>query len=134
MSTVPEDLPEKSATQIHADRSDRSTVPWNGDCRYHLRSGLLPFAQSGGRTATILVRRLDGEAVRRLEQRAAGDGRPLESEVRHILERAAGDDIEEKRRAFRELSKKMRELTSDVPIRHPTLLIREARDSAHWSA
>lgn len=63
--------------------------------------------------ATILVRHLDGEAVRRLEERAAGNGRTLESEARHILEQAAGDDMEEKRRAFRELSKKMRELTSD---------------------
>ena len=59
--------------------------------------------------ATVLIRRLDDEVVRRLEQRAAGNNRSLESEVRHILEQAAGDDMEEKRRAFRELSRRLLE-------------------------
>ena len=81
--------------------------------------------------ATVLIRQLDDEVVRRLEQRAAGNGRTLESEVRHILEQAAGDDMEEKRRAFRELSKKMRELTSDRPHTPSHILIREDRDSGH---
>ena len=41
---------------------------------------------------TINVRKLDGEVVRRLKRRAAGNNRSLEGEVRHILEGAAGDD------------------------------------------
>jgi plasmid stability protein len=45
--------------------------------------------------ATVLVRQLDDEVVRRLEQRAAGNNRSLESEVRHILEQAAGESMEE---------------------------------------
>ena len=39
--------------------------------------------------ATINVRRLDEEVVRRLKQRAAVSNRSLESEARHILECAA---------------------------------------------
>ena len=66
--------------------------------------------------ATVLVRRLDDEVAKRLEQRAAGNNRSLESEVRHILEQAAGDDMEEKTRAFRELSKRLHEQqTGDQP-------------------
>ena len=53
--------------------------------------------------------------------------------VLHILEQAAGDDMEEKRRAFLELSKKMRELTSDRPHTPSHILIREDR-SGHGSA
>ena len=40
---------------------------------------------------TVLIRQLDDQVIKRLEQRAAGNNRSLESEVRHILEQAAGD-------------------------------------------
>ena len=84
--------------------------------------------------ATVLVRQLDDEVVRRLEQRAAGNNRSLESEVRHIFEQAAGDDMEEKKRAFRELSKRLLEQqTGDRPQTPSYLLIREDRDSGHGS-
>ena len=53
--------------------------------------------------ATINVRRLDAEVVRRLKQRAAVSNRSLESEARHILECAAADDLETRRRTFLDL-------------------------------
>jgi plasmid stability protein len=85
--------------------------------------------------ATVLVRQLDDEVVRRLEQRAAGNNRSLESEVRHILEQAAGDDMGEKTRAFRELSKRLHEQqTGDRPQTPSHILIREDRYSGHGSA
>ena len=84
--------------------------------------------------AIVLIRQLDDEVVRRLEQRAAGNNRSLESEVRHILEQAAGDDMEEKTRAFRELSKRLYEQqTGDRPQTSSHVLIREDRDSGHGS-
>ncbi len=81
--------------------------------------------------ATVLIRQLDDQVIKRLEQRAAGNNRSLESEVRHILEQAAGDDMEEKTRAFRELSRRMRKLTSGRPHTPSHILIREDRDSDH---
>ena len=84
--------------------------------------------------ATVLVRQLDDEVVRRLEQRAAGNNRSLEGEVRHILVQAAGDNMEEKTRAFRELSKRLHEQqTDDRPQTPSHILIREDRDSGHGS-
>ena len=53
--------------------------------------------------ATINVRRLDEEVVPRLKQRAAVSNRSLESEARHILECAAADDLETRRRTFLDL-------------------------------
>ncbi len=85
--------------------------------------------------ATVLIRQLDDQVIKRLEQRAAGNNRSLESEVRHILEQAAGDDMAEKTRAFRELSKRLREQqTGERPQTPSHILIREDRDSGHWSA
>ena len=82
--------------------------------------------------ATVLVRRLDDEVAKRLEQRAAGNNRSLEGEVRHIFEQAAGDDMEEKKRAFRELSKRLLDQQSgDRPQTSSHILIREDRDSGH---
>lgn len=69
--------------------------------------------------AEVLVRRLDDEIVRRLRQRAAENNRSLESEARHILELAAYENMEEKTRAFRELSKRLLEQQSnDWPKTH----------------
>ena len=84
--------------------------------------------------AFVLIWQLDDEVVRRLEQRAAGNNRSLEGEVRHIFEQAAGDDMEEKKRAFLELSKRLLEQqTGDRPQTPSYLLIREDRDSGHGS-
>ena len=84
--------------------------------------------------AFVLIWQLDDEVVRRLEQRAAGNNRSLESEVRHILEQAAGESMEEKRRVFRELSKRLLDQQSgDRPQTSSHILIREDRDSGHGS-
>ena len=50
--------------------------------------------------ATINVRRLDEEVVRRLKRRAAENNRSLESEVRHILQCASEDNVSAKRKSF----------------------------------
>ena len=84
--------------------------------------------------ATVLVRRLDDEVAKRLEQRAAGNNRSLERVVRNISEQAAGDDMEEKKRAFLELSKRLLDQQSgDRPQTSSHILIREDRDSGHGS-
>ena len=85
--------------------------------------------------ATVLIGQLDEAVVKRLERRAAENNRTLESEVRHILEQAAADDMAEKTRAFRELSKRLREQqVVDRPQTPSHILIREDRDSDHGSA
>ena len=50
--------------------------------------------------ATINVRQLDDDVVRRLKHRASDNNRSLEGEVRHILECAVEDDMEAKRASF----------------------------------
>ena len=53
----------------------------------------------------ILVRGLDEETVKRLKRRAKEHGRSLQSELRQVLENAAGASIEEalaSARAWRE--------------------------------
>ena len=46
--------------------------------------------------ATLTVRRLDDDVKTRLRVRAAGNGRSLEEEVRHILARAVADPTKPK--------------------------------------
>lgn len=84
--------------------------------------------------STINVRRLDDELVGRLKRRAAENNRSLESEVRHILERAAEDDMTHKLATFRSLAKRLRELTGARPQTPSQILIREDRDGGHESA
>lgn len=82
--------------------------------------------------AEVLVRQLDDEVIKRLKQLAAGNNRSLESEVRHILEQAAGQKMEERKRAFRVLSKRLLEQqTYDRPQTPAHVIIREDRDSDH---
>ena len=83
---------------------------------------------------TVHVRRLDDRVVERLKLRAATNNRSLESEARHILERAAEDDMAEKIRAFRDLSEGLRRETSGVRQTPSYVLIREDRDSGHREA
>ena len=82
--------------------------------------------------ATINVRRLDDEVVRRLKQRAAVNNRSLESEARHILECAAADDLETRRRTFLKLVARLKHAGQDQRALTPSkVLIREDRDGGH---
>ena len=81
--------------------------------------------------ATVNVRRLEDEVVRQLKQRAAENSRSLEGEARHILEKAARDDMPRKLRDFRTLAKRLREQTTPSPQTPADVLIREDRDSGH---
>ena len=54
--------------------------------------------------AAINVRQLDDNVVRALKLRASLNNRSLESEVRHILECAAEDDMVAKRASFLAMS------------------------------
>lgn len=79
--------------------------------------------------ATINVRQLDEDVVRRLKRRAADNNRSLEGEVRHILEGAVEDEASAKRASFRALSARLRrgaEARSQTPSE---VLIREDRDT-----
>ena len=48
--------------------------------------------------ATLNIRQLDEEVVRKLKTRAAENNRSLESEARHILEQAVQEDMARKAR------------------------------------
>ena len=78
--------------------------------------------------ATINIRRLDDEVVRKLKVRAVENNRSLEGEVRFILERAVQDDTAAKLRAFRERSRRLRELTAGAVQTPSEILIREERN------
>ena len=80
---------------------------------------------------TVHVRRLDDDVVKRLKLRAAANNRSLEGEARHILEQAAEYSMEEKVRAFREMSQRFRRETGEVPQTPSHVLIREDRESGH---
>ena len=82
--------------------------------------------------ATINVRRLDDEVVRRLKQRAAVSNRSLESEARHILESAAADDLETRRRSFLDLVARLQHASRSERAHTPSeVLIREDREGGH---
>ena len=82
--------------------------------------------------AAINVRRLDDEVVLRLKRRAAVSNRSLESEARHILECAAADDLEARRRTFLELVARLRHDGQSREAHTPSeVLIREDRDDGH---
>ncbi len=82
--------------------------------------------------ATVTVRKLDDDVVTRLKRRAVRHNRSLEGEVREILERAAGEevDMEEKRRKFIALSDKLRGYTRGTKQTPSEIIIREMRDAA----
>ena len=81
--------------------------------------------------ATINVRRLSDDVVRRLERRAAGNGRSLEGEARRILSRAVEGDMAEKREAFRALAARLRGRTEGRAPTPSEVLIREDRNGGH---
>ena len=80
---------------------------------------------------TINVRRLDADVVARLKRRAALNNRSLEGEARHILQRAADDDMAAKRAAFLETMERLRPLTEGRKQTPAEVLIREDRDRGH---
>ena len=79
---------------------------------------------------TINVR-LDEDVVDRLKRRASLNNRSLEGEARHILERAAEDNMAAKRAAFGEAMKRLRPLTEGRKHTPADVLIREDRDHGH---
>ena len=81
--------------------------------------------------ATINVRQLDDDVVRRLKRRASSNNRSLEGEVRHILESAAAADMEARRAAFLALSDRLRRATEGRKQTPAEDLIREDRDRGH---
>ncbi|MYC64883.1 MAG: hypothetical protein F4X12_00955 [Acidobacteriia bacterium] len=81
--------------------------------------------------ATITVRRLDDSVMRRLKARAEINGRSLEGEVRQILGAAVDNDMEAKRRAFVDLSERLRKEIPNRSQRPSEDLIREDRDRDH---
>ena len=81
--------------------------------------------------ATVSVRRLDDEVVRRLKRRAVENNRSLESEARHILEQAAEGGTVEKVTTFRALAEGLRKKTNNRPQTPSHILIREDRDNGH---
>ena len=81
--------------------------------------------------ATINVRQLDDDVVRRLKRRAAGNDRSLEGEVRRILARAVEDDAAAKREAFRALAARLRRKAGGSPQTPSEALVREDRDGGH---
>jgi plasmid stability protein len=58
--------------------------------------------------AQILVRDLDEDVVERLKKRAQKDGRSLQSEVKSILEQAAGLDMQAARKLVNAIRKKFK--------------------------
>ena len=81
--------------------------------------------------ATINVRQLADDVVDRLKRRASLNNRSLEGEVRHLLERAAYDDMAAKRAVFLEASDRLRERTRSRRQTPAEVLIREDRDRGH---
>ncbi len=79
--------------------------------------------------ATLNVRRLDEEVVAKLKRKATENNRSLESEARHILEKAAQDDMAERMKAFRARARELRKLTRGTDQVPSEIIIREARDS-----
>ncbi len=82
--------------------------------------------------ATINVRQLDDDLVRRLKHRASGNNRSLEGEVRHILECAVkDDDMEAKRADFLAMVEPLRRSLEGREHTPAEELIREDRDRGH---
>ncbi len=81
--------------------------------------------------ATLNVRKLDEGVVEKLKRRAAENNRSLESEARHILEKATEDNMAERMRAFRARARELRKSTRGTRQVPSELIIREDRDFGH---
>ena len=78
--------------------------------------------------AQILVRNLDDGVVKKLKDRARGNGRSLQAEVKMILEKEA-DEPKLDMRAARKLADEIRSRLKGRKFSDSAKLIREARDS-----
>ena len=81
--------------------------------------------------AAINTRLLDDNVVRRLKHRASLNNRPLESEVRHILECTAEDNMAVRRASFLAVWDRLRRKTEGRAHTPAEVLIRENRDHGH---
>jgi len=81
--------------------------------------------------ATINVRQLDDDVVRRLKHRASANNRSLEGEVRDILEAAVEEDATAKLDAFLARTARLRQATEGRAHTPAEELIREDRDRGH---
>ena len=81
--------------------------------------------------ATLNVRQLDDDVVRRLKRRAAANNRSLEGEVRHILENSVEDDMAAKRASFSALAARLQRETEGREQTPSEILIREDRERGH---
>jgi plasmid stability protein len=77
--------------------------------------------------AQLVVRRLDGELVRRLKIRAARNNRSAEAEHRAILEAALAPEAED----FWASASRLRRATAGRPGTDSATLIRQDRDRDH---
>ena len=77
--------------------------------------------------ATVTIRRLDDDVVRKLKARAKANHRSLEAELRELLSNEARRN--EKMRRFRALASRIAGMTPDVPQTDSTLLLREDRSA-----
>ena len=82
--------------------------------------------------ATIRVRHLGADVIKRLKRRASRNNRSLEDEVHHILRCAVEDDMVLKRVAFLKTMERIRPLTSGRRHTLAEVLIREARDRGSY--
>ena len=94
-------------------------------------TGLMVDGRGAGVMATIDVRQLDDDVVRRLKRRAAGNDRSLEGEMRRILARVVEDGVAAKREAFRALAARLRRQAGGSPQTPSEVLIRDDRESGH---
>jgi len=75
--------------------------------------------------ATLHVRNLDEDLVRKLKVRAALNGRSAEAEHREILKRALEGEIE---MSFDEMAARVRAMIGDRPQTPSEVLLREIRE------
>ena len=74
--------------------------------------------------AQVIVRGLDSSVVERLRRRARRSGRSLEAELRLVLGRAAGEDLESARTAV----ERVRAMLAGRGFPDSTPLVREDRE------
>lgn len=74
--------------------------------------------------ATLTIRNLNDQTVKKLKKRASGNNRSLEAEVRHLLENATRST----RPDISDLARRIRMMTPDVPQTDSTEMIRKDRD------
>lgn len=75
--------------------------------------------------ASLHVRNLDPDLIRRLKQRAARHGRSAEAEHREILRQALASETEP---SFDDLAAELRKLTAERTQTPSEQLLREGRD------